>query len=896
MTTIKGFCKQYFDFIRHPTSRQDKKGKALTTAALLSCIIPLIPAGLGAIYGIAKLVDKIKNGRNTPTETKVKIATSQILGSIPHPSSSSNPHQDSIPVEESSSEEPEQSPPQSVKLLEEKKHELRQLLFTSKCLRSILIEENREALTAIAKENYSLTLSDLLKAMEGMEKPSENKLLIDLIEMRIHDFGSWFDISEKRQLSTLLFVLPEHTLHTFLGDGYCLKNLTSEQKETILKMPPDSFLPKALLMGVLKVEIYQSSPSEELLWVNDLSKAIWEAAFAEIPQMIIDEINVWGINKFIKIYFDKELSILRGTLKNPCYKPKNIVSGIRNRFSPDEPAQIVRDIGAANLLNFPWNQYIHEFIYGRTPPTFIQTILPQLDMTEEEDVAILNAMGKSPLFDEKNDNPKFDFLNLISPEQREKLVLDEVHEKLRMPLRLFSMPIEELYEAFKNNSEETLDTYQMIGRPRFTELFAYICTQDSKALPDSVLTMAKRHFKNPTELAKLKTKDQILRAGHLLENEEFDKYFLRQLVPSFGNQSIENVRALEQLLAEKQLVILDDAFDYYQCNRDEEFYNILLRHLVEKLDDPFLLTPILVTNGQVLPNHGPLGTSWAAQIWHKQAYKSFGLYTDLMKSFEKEPWKFALMLEDRSAFDTDVFNRWFTAPETSKPNDLELPILLEWNKWLKTNEGTERREIHDALKEAVEEKKYADIKGILEKSPQAKQIFTAAILGPTPETVAHRIHDYSEKQLAAALSTEEGKERLKPHLGKLLLNEKLSWEFKTWILSMVILPQGENQADLFDNSKGEPKPDLIVKVNDQTFSLHKEILNDASKWFENKLAFNPDASEYIIELGDDINPLAVEHALRYMYSKEMPEFEDDDSFKEFYKALVFLGFKPLALL
>lgn len=888
--TIRNVCEKYFNLILHPTTRHDKKGKALTAAAILSCFTLIVPAGFGAVYGIAKLAAKIKKGNNTTTELKTSTVAVSILPS-PTPKASSSSTSSKTSESEirtpSKASESEENPPPAIKSLEERKDELIRQLWNPYIFRTQLTEENREALTALAQDKYRLTLSLLLKVMKSMEKPSENPLLVDLIALRIGDLSNWSDKEDILQLASLLFVLPKETQIAFLKLETCLKCLTEEQKTAIAEMPAEAFLPKAVLTAVLSLSWTEYS-SKDFEWVKTLPDAVWEATVAECSHNTYRKFHdYFEGNRLTKAFPEKQLSILRSMLKNPHANATidfGILSDVRSRLNTDHPTQLLREIGTENLLHFPWDEYIVRE-WKKLPPKFMSVMLHHLNMENEEDISILKIMARSPLLSDRN--YKIGFFQSLNPRQREMLKLEEVHEALKLPLELLRMPIQELYEAFNSNQSDFVNSYKEFGRPRFTELFTYACQNPVAPVPEALAAAAKEHFKrSPNALAELTTGDLILQAGRLLQEDLIP--LTKRLLTDFRGEPIEKIRALEQLLAEKQVLIKDDTFDFYKQNSTAAFYSYTLRQLAEKLDDPFLLMPILSTNGQPLPSCGPLGGNWSAQLWHHQPRQTFGLYTDLMEILEKAPWKFALMLEDRIIFDTSSFNNWLNHRDTSKPADLEVPILQDWNTWLNVEEEKERREIHDALGTAVKDKNYDSAKALLESSPKAKQIFTAAILGPTPETVAHRIRDYSEKQVLAALSTEEGKQRLAPHFIGLMSNANLSLEFKDWIAILYKFPKDPNREAHFNNEQSDPKPDLTLKVGETTLRLHKDILSDSSGWFKSKFSVNPNAQEMELPLPDGFNPNAIEPVLHYFYSRELPEFENVDSLVAFSEVFNYL--------
>ncbi|MFV0339875.1 MAG: hypothetical protein ACK5MA_04475 [Parachlamydiaceae bacterium] len=794
MTTVKEVCKKYFDLIHTPREGRDRKHQALAAAAILSCFTVIIPAVFGAVYGIAKLVNKVKKGEAHP---RIDEVTSPVFRRssevpprrnssviIPTPSSSSSPvippssSSSSSAKSASASAEPVPVPEIS---LEEKKVELEQALNSRVGMGTLLKEENREALVALAKERYSqIGLKSLLEASQVMENPTENPLLIDLMALRIMiDLRSWGYMGSLDQLAPFLFVLPEQAQAELLKNRHFLENLTEQMKEAIVAMPSESFVPKAALKGILDQGLFGFGELRTK-WIENLPESVWEAAIAEFDKDSLYIESSYRVQLLTENYPDKQLCILRGMLKNPhtTIESDSILTTIQSQFSLNDPAKLLREIGADNLRKFPWHTRPNSL--GEAYEQFINIILPRLDMSRKKDVAILNALAQSPLFDQGSWNLKDSFSNLLTPEMRKKLILNEVHPSLQLYLRLPEMPVEEIYKVLITGNRAILEAYVGLDYPRFPALFAHACSLNPEDLPAVILDRVESVFRTPDMLVDLETADQILRAGRLLTKQQLEGQFLKRFLMTFANQSIEKIRAMEQLLAEKQVIVSDDTFNFYECCREETYYTSVPL-LAQNLDDPFLLLPLLLSNGKSIPTHGPLAGDWAVQIWNNRDFKNFSFYTDLMVALENAPWKFALMLEDRSAFNTVAFNNWFNAPETSKPADLNVPHLSEWREWLRSTEGQEKWKFHNSLISAVSNKTYDDFKKVLEQSSKAKEIFTAAIMGPAPETVAQRIQDYSERQLLPALLTAEGKARLKPHLKQILNNEKLSVEFRNWV-------------------------------------------------------------------------------------------------------------------
>lgn len=58
--TIHNKSLHYFHMIHNPTERKDKRGIALTVAAVISCFTVLIPAAFAFVYGISSLIGRIK--------------------------------------------------------------------------------------------------------------------------------------------------------------------------------------------------------------------------------------------------------------------------------------------------------------------------------------------------------------------------------------------------------------------------------------------------------------------------------------------------------------------------------------------------------------------------------------------------------------------------------------------------------------------------------------------------------------------------------------------------------------------------------------------------------------------------------------------------------------------
>lgn len=797
MTTVKDVCKKYFDLIHTPREGRDKKHKALAAAAILSCFTVIIPAVFGAVYGIAKLVNKVKKGEAHPRIDEVTSPVFRRSSEVPPrrnstviittPSSSSSsiipPSNSSSSNAKSASASAEPVPVPEISL-EEKKAELEQALNSRVGMGTLLKEENREALVALAKERYSqIGLKSLLESSQVMENPTENPLLIDLITLRIMiELRSWGYMGSLDQLAPFLFVLPEQAQAELLKNSHFLENLTEQMKEAIVATPSESFVPKAALKGILDLGLFGFGELRTS-WIMDLPGFVWEAAVAECDKNSRYIESSYGAQLLTENYPDKQLCVLRGMLKNPHTTCENdsILTVIQSQFSLDDPAKLLREIGADNLRKFPWHRR-PKSLEGRREASeqFINIILPRLDMSRKEDIAILNALAQSPLFDQGAWNLKDSFSNLLTPEMRKKLILNEAHPSLQLYLRLPEMPVEEIYKVLITGNRAILEAYVGLDYPRFPALFAHACSLHPENLPAVIADRVESVFRAPETLVDLETADQILRAGRLLTKQQLEGQFLKRFLMAFANQSIEKIRAMEQLLAEKQVIVSDDTFNFYECCREETYYTSVPL-LARNLEDPFLLLPLLLTNGKSIPTHGPLAGDWAAQIWHNKDSKNFGFYTVLMEALENAPWKFALMLEDRSAFNAKAFNDWFNAPETSKPADLNVPHLSEWREWLRSPEGQEKWKFHNSLISAVSNKTYDDFKEVLEQSPKAKEIFTAAIMGPTPETVAQRIQDFSEKQLLPALLTAEGKTRLKPHLEQILNNEKLSVEFRNWV-------------------------------------------------------------------------------------------------------------------
>lgn len=78
MLSIQQVCKNYFHLIHHPAEKTSKRRKALAACAILSCITVIVPASMGLVYGLAKLVGKIKRCGQDP---KVQQAASSTLPS-----------------------------------------------------------------------------------------------------------------------------------------------------------------------------------------------------------------------------------------------------------------------------------------------------------------------------------------------------------------------------------------------------------------------------------------------------------------------------------------------------------------------------------------------------------------------------------------------------------------------------------------------------------------------------------------------------------------------------------------------------------------------------------------------------------------------------------------------
>jgi hypothetical protein len=103
MPNIQTVCKDYFNLIRHPLKEQSKTGKALTAAAILSCLTLIIPAGFAVAFGLAKLIGKVKKVENHPDISPIASARFTPTPS-PSPSISKSSNAKSEEDKESSSQ------------------------------------------------------------------------------------------------------------------------------------------------------------------------------------------------------------------------------------------------------------------------------------------------------------------------------------------------------------------------------------------------------------------------------------------------------------------------------------------------------------------------------------------------------------------------------------------------------------------------------------------------------------------------------------------------------------------------------------------------------------------------------------------------------------------------
>lgn len=746
MSSVRDVCRKYFILIRFPGEMRDKTHKALSAAAILSCFTVIIPAAFGAVYGIAEIAHKFKNrGSHSGVQ---KVASEVLAKKDASGSSSVSPRAarlEQIPdyltlsSSSSSSETLQASQEESTEEVRDLSADAEKKTFqqtlestSSEMMGPLFVEENREALMALSENRHArLTLSSLLRAARHMDKPTENKLLIDLIARgadQIYDL-IWYD-NLVPQLRNFFFVLPEQAQVQLLAQNRFFKEFGDEQKKAILEMPENAALPQVALKAFLTFGPFNRG-GEEVKWVGNLSESLWENAVAESSEETINKFVFIRGNQIVQLFPDRALSIIRGTLKNPHVTPRNqsLYVTICAMHDPKNPAKLVREIGAEYLRQFPWNEPIAASDdLGNSLPTFIEVILPELDMNDENDVAILLAAVPSLHFGRIAEERRTGLLNSLNPAQREKL--------------------------------------------------------------DAEITrLAKIQFKDPQKLAELNTAEEILKAGRLLQKEDIDTAFLRKFVTAFAEQPVEKVRAMEQLFAEKRVVIEANTFDYEECRKDE-MYPIQLPKLVEKLDDPFLLMPLLGELTGLRQGWYPhIRKGLAREIWHKDATHSQGIYTAIMTAFEEKPWKLALRLEDNDTFDLHSFTNWVAPYLSSKPANLNIPNLKKWEKWLIKLDDQFIVNILNLLNLAEMfpgDDAFDDLRKELENNPEAKEVFTAAIMGPTPETVAHRINDYSATQLLAALATEEGKAKLKPLEPALLQNEKLTQEFRDWIAKVLV--------------------------------------------------------------------------------------------------------------
>ena len=61
MVLINTACRNYFHLIRHPLEEGRKRPeKILTALAILSCVTVIVPAAVGALYGISSLMGRVK--------------------------------------------------------------------------------------------------------------------------------------------------------------------------------------------------------------------------------------------------------------------------------------------------------------------------------------------------------------------------------------------------------------------------------------------------------------------------------------------------------------------------------------------------------------------------------------------------------------------------------------------------------------------------------------------------------------------------------------------------------------------------------------------------------------------------------------------------------------------
>lgn len=526
--------------------------------------------------------------------------------------------------------------------------------------------------------------------------------------------------------------------------------------------------------------------AEDCAVLDSFDDQVWEEVFENLDDPVLLGYQNMSVHTPFKIMAEhpqKERSLLRGILKNQSflYAHRTFFDHLGGHFWKRNPMQVLRDLGADALLNFPWmincsNQ--GEFL------SYVHVVLPQLDMSIESDKAILFMMARSPLC---GTHSRFirDFLHRINPEQQKQIEAEDVHPCLLAPWLLSIFAAEDLYKNLLNYDETILSVYRAIEHIHFDRVFAVACKKaDEEAdLPEVIVNIAKTYFKNASSLGRLENPAHILRIGRMMGKKcTYYNYTLCQFMESFlkdpwndkSELPVERIRALQQLIAEKSIVFKGEPLFNFRrmVSRNRNAYRIIAE-LAEKMDDPFLLIPLLCPSASSHDITGPLNEGNSTYMIEEQNF-----YDQLMKIFEKEPWKFALLLGIGSKFDIGTFINWDIkqGEATQFPNLRARRVLLENSEMC-----AKELEIDAALNDAVANHQYGNIGELFNAYPELVLNFCAPIVGPSAETMDQRLGYYSEKQLLAALSVPEGIAKLKPLRMSLLNDNRFPVEFHNWM-------------------------------------------------------------------------------------------------------------------
>ena len=777
----------------------------------------------------------------------------------------------------------------------------------------LFTEENRAALLALTEKRgeEKQALLDLWYVLDvaGLcHQPENTRVFRDLVEAFLSK-GHWPRPREEVYNEALLPFFPHlfaETQRSWMGDEKRFKRLAG-QKDYLLgaECTPEqkaAFLAAALGHTLLDTSLWRSESApqwKDYDWLEGLGNEVWEAALKTVKKDLLDKVNMDE-----DPFASRHIPLFRAVLARPDVVSyswdigKKVIQAIMARFdgNKENPVAIFREIGADVLQNFPWDHQEWTKNRSNLHEQWADLVIPQLDMKNEKDVAILFAIAKSPLL---GGNFKNDLIGILNkyPASKKKLQedLNNVHEALHTPLWLGTADVtpDQLLQQLTGNQKNIRKEYAHMGYPQFVQVFKL--ADQEEQLPDFIEAIAKDTFRTPQGLVALNDPDLVLKYARYLDEEYFE-WSLDKLFEAFGRKKGKPlVRVMEQLCAERGVRPKEKAIDCLKIMRD-------IRHrgryfpwgpLAKKLDDPLLLKPLL---------DGPLG-AYAIQIWTLEGSVSNIPYTDFMRAAEDEPWKLLLVIGDWNRFGDHALKEWFRDTEnTSKPKNEDFPKVKAWKNWIVGNGNVDSLQmVNRAVKEAVEKHDYTAIPPLLEDNPKVKEILLAPITGPEGKTIANRINDFDEATLLVALSCEEGRKRLKPNVERLLhsthlcgeflqkIREDFSEDFEIGDIPHFVSSTEEQRQKvkkaiqsgdfgsvnklpdvLFNNP--ESKPDLTVVVGERRIAVHKAILQAASPYFESMLGSQfreGEAAEYELK---EVDPERAEAALRYLYDGVMPRF------------------------